>query len=164
MKRAVIYARFSSDNQREESIDSQLRASRDYARANGMVIVKEYCDRAITGTSDNRPEFLQMISDSATGSFDTIIVHKLDRFSRNVQQTLGYISELKDNGVELKSVIREVSTLFQDTISRTKAFYYISEINLVILEEKEEYIPSVEEVGYDKVMYLKGANVAWRER
>ena len=59
-----------------------------------------------------------------------------------------------------QKIIREVSTLFQDTISRTKAFYYISEINLVILEEKEEYIPSVEEVGYDKVMYLKGANVA----
>ena len=63
-----------------------------------------------------------------------------------------------------QKIIREVSTLFQDTISRTKAFYYISEINLVILEEEEEYISSVEEVGYDKVMYLKGANVAWRER
>lgn len=128
MKRAVIYARFSSDNQREESIDSQLRASRDYARANGMVIVKEYCDRAITGTSDNRPEFLQMISDSATGSFDTIIVHKLDRFSRNVQQTLGYISELKDNGVELKSVIERFDDspegeFMRNTMSNISQFY-----------------------------------------
>lgn len=128
MKRAVIYARFSSDNQREESIDSQLRASRDYARANEMVIVKEYCDRAITGTSDNRPEFLQMISDSATGSFDAIIVHKLDRFSRNVQQTLGYISELKDNGVELKSVIERFDDspegeFMRNTMSNISQFY-----------------------------------------
>ena len=59
-----------------------------------------------------------------------------------------------------QKIMKEVSTLFQDTISRTKAFYYISEINLVTLGKDEEYIPSVEEAGCDKVMYLKGANVA----
>ena len=59
-----------------------------------------------------------------------------------------------------QKIMKEVSTLFQDTISRTKAFYYISEINLVTLGKDEEYIPSVEEAGYDKVMYLKGADVA----
>lgn len=59
-----------------------------------------------------------------------------------------------------QNIMKEVSTLFQDTLSRTKAFYYISEINLVILAKGEEYIPSVEEAVYDKVMYLKGANVA----
>ena len=128
MKKVVIYARFSSDNQREESIDAQIRACRTYAGSNGWIIVREYCDRGISGTSDNRPEFLQMIEDSKTGNFDAIIVHKLDRFSRNVQQTIGYISELKDNGVELKSVIEQFDDtpegeFMRNTMSNISQFY-----------------------------------------
>ena len=128
MKKVVIYARFSSDNQREESIDAQIRACRTYASSNGWIIVREYCDRGISGTSDNRPEFLQMIEDSKTGNFDAIIVHKLDRFSRNVQQTIGYISELKDNGVELKSVIEQFDDtpegeFMRNTMSNISQFY-----------------------------------------
>ena len=84
MKRVVIYARFSSDNQREESIDSQLRASRAYAKANGWIVVDEYCDRAMSALNDNRISFQKMVEDSKNGNFDIVIVHKLDRFSRNV--------------------------------------------------------------------------------
>ena len=83
MPRAVLYARFSSDNQREESIEAQLRAMNEYCENNCMVVVRSYCDRAKSATTDNRPEFLQMIKDSKSGDFDYVIVHKLDRFSRN---------------------------------------------------------------------------------
>lgn len=82
-RKAVGYARFSSDGQRDESIDAQLRAINDYAERNGMIIVGEYIDRAKSATTDNRPEFLRMVSDSADGNFDAVIIHKLDRFARN---------------------------------------------------------------------------------
>ncbi len=107
MKKIVVYARFSSENQREESIDAQLRACRDYARSHKYLVVGEYVDRAFTGTNDNRPEFQKMIEDSRRGNFDLVLVHKLDRFSRNVEQTIRYISELRDSGVELKSAIEQ---------------------------------------------------------
>ena len=58
---AVIYARYSSDNQREESIEGQIRECTAYAEKNGITIVKHYIDRAISAKTDNRPEFQQMI-------------------------------------------------------------------------------------------------------
>ena len=60
---AVIYARYSSDNQREESIEGQIRECTAYAEKNGITIVKHYIDRAISAKTDNRPEFQQMIKD-----------------------------------------------------------------------------------------------------
>ena len=54
---AVIYARYSSDNQREESIEGQIRECTAYAEKNGITIVKHYIDRAISAKTDNRPEF-----------------------------------------------------------------------------------------------------------
>lgn len=102
--RAAIYARFSSDNQREESIDAQIRACEDYARRNGLVIVKTYADRAKTATSDRRPEFQMMIADSAKSMFDILIVHKLDRFSRDKYDSVYYKRKLKQSGIRLVSV------------------------------------------------------------
>ena len=71
---AVIYARYSSDNQREESIEGQIRECTAYAEKNGITIVKHYIDRAISAKTDNRPEFQQVIKDSERGIFDIIIV------------------------------------------------------------------------------------------
>ena len=83
MKVAVIYARYSSDNQTEQSIEGQLRVCEQYAENNGYAILNTYIDRAMTGTNDNRPAFQQMIKDSANKEFEYIIVYKIDRFSRN---------------------------------------------------------------------------------
>ena len=66
MARAAFYGRFSSNNQREESIAAQSRAADEYAKKNGYEIVRTYADKAKSGTSDNRPEFLQMIKDAET--------------------------------------------------------------------------------------------------
>ncbi len=106
--RAVLYARFSSDNQREESIDAQLRAMREYCQRSKVVITGEYCDHARSATTDDRPEFLKMIHASKTGEFNLVIVHKLDRFSRNRYDSAYYKRELKRNGVALVSVLENL--------------------------------------------------------
>ena len=62
--KVAIYARYSSDKQTEQSIEGQLRACHEYAEKNEYMVVGEYIDRALTGTTDKRPEFLRMIEDS----------------------------------------------------------------------------------------------------
>lgn len=103
--KAVIYARFSSDMQREESIEAQVRACREYATKNRIEIIGEYVDRAKSATTDQRPEFLQMIDDSKEKTFQLVLVHKLDRFSRNRYDSTGYRKKLKRNDVQLVSVL-----------------------------------------------------------
>ena len=105
MIRAVAYARFSSDNQRDESIDAQLRAINKFSEENGYEIVGEYIDRAKTGTNDHREDFQRMIADSASGDFEAVIVHKLDRFARSRYDSAFYKRTLKNNGVQLVSVL-----------------------------------------------------------
>ena len=78
----VIYDRYSSDNQREESIEGQLRECKEYADQNGITVVRTYIDRALSAKTDSRPQFQQMIHDSATHTFEAVLVWKLDRFSR----------------------------------------------------------------------------------
>lgn len=80
---AAIYARYSSDNQRAESIAAQFRFARDYCKQKGYAIVKEYKDEAMTGTNDNRPAFQQMLKDAALGLFEVVVMHKVDRAARN---------------------------------------------------------------------------------
>lgn len=100
---AVIYARYSSDKQTEQSIDGQLRYCYDYAKRCGYTVVGEYIDRAISGTSDQRPQFQKMIADSAKKQFQFVIVWKLDRFSRNRYDSAIYKNKLKKNGVRVVS-------------------------------------------------------------
>ena len=101
--KAVIYARYSSDSQREESIEGQLRECKEYATRNNIVLLGEYIDRALSAKTDNRPEFQRMIKDSYTKLFDTIIVWKLDRFARNRYDSAHYKNILKKNGVKVIS-------------------------------------------------------------
>lgn len=108
MINAVIYARYSSDNQREESIDAQVRAINEYASRNGYQIIREYRDEAKSATTDNRPQFLKMIKDAATMNFKFVIVHKLDRFARDRYDSIHYRHELKKHGVQLLSVLENL--------------------------------------------------------
>lgn len=103
--KVVAYARYSSDNQREESIDAQLRAIREYCLKNNIQLVKIYTDEARSATTDNRPGFLQMIQESSMGLFSAVVVHKLDRFSRDRYDSAFYKRQLKKNGVRLISVL-----------------------------------------------------------
>lgn len=97
--KAVIYARYSSHNQREESIEGQLRECKEYAAKNDITIVGEYIDRAISGKTDQRPSFQKMIADSAKGQFEAVLMYTLDRFARNRYDSAIYKAMLKKNGV-----------------------------------------------------------------
>lgn len=99
MKTAFVYARYSSNNQREESIDAQLRAIREYCEREHIMIVRDFVDRARSATTDNRPHFLEMIEAASQTRVDYVIVHKLDRFARNRFDSAFYRRELKKHGV-----------------------------------------------------------------
>lgn len=99
--KAVIYARYSSHNQREESIEGQLRECHEFALKNDLVIVDEYIDRALSGKTDNRPSFQRLIRDSEKGRFDAVIMYTLDRFARNRYDSAIYKARLKRNGVRI---------------------------------------------------------------
>jgi DNA invertase Pin-like site-specific DNA recombinase len=109
MKTAVIYARYSSSNQREESIAGQIRECRQYAERHNLQVIHEYTDSALTGTSDKRPAFQQMIRDSDRKQFDVVIVWKIDRFARNRYDAAMYRHMLKENGVKVVSAMESIS-------------------------------------------------------
>lgn len=104
----VIYARFSSERQRDESIEDQVRVCSDWAAGHGLTVVAIYEDRAISGTSDGRPEFLRMISDARSGNFGTVLVYKLDRFARDRFDAAIYRKRLGECGVELRSAMESI--------------------------------------------------------
>ena len=110
MKNAVIYARYSSQGQNEQSIDGQIRICTQYAESKGWQVVKVYRDKAKTGTNDHRPEFQQMISDASRGVFEQVIVYKFDRFARNRLDSIMYKAQLKkQHGVRVVSATEPVS-------------------------------------------------------
>ena len=130
---AVIYARYSSDNQREESIEGQIRECTAYAEKNGFTVVKHYIDRAISAKTDNRPQFQQMIKDSERGIFDVIIVWKLDRFARNRYDSARYKTQLKRNGVKLVSATEVISAgpegIILESVLEGYAEYYSADLS-----------------------------------
>ena len=99
---AVIYARYSSDSQREESIEGQIRECTAFAEKNGIRVLRHYIDRAFSAKTDNRPEFQNMIKDSNRKLFDLVIVWKLDRFARTVVEGVGVIRDLIERGVTVR--------------------------------------------------------------
>ena len=107
--RAVIYARYSSHAQNEQSIEGQLHDCYEWAQQQNVMVIKEYIDRAMTGTKDDRPDFQRMIEDAAKRQFELVIVWKLDRFSRNRYDSAIYKTRLKKYGVRVVSVKENIS-------------------------------------------------------
>ena len=107
--RGVIYARYSSDNQREESIEGQIRECKAFAERNGIDIIGSYIDRAFSAKTDNRPDFQRMIKDSASKTFDVVLVWKLDRFARDRYDSAYYKRVLRKNGVKVVSATEAIS-------------------------------------------------------
>ena len=130
--KAVIYARYSSDNQREESIEGQIRDCQEYAKYNNITIVGSYIDRAMSAKTDNRPNFQQMIKDSAKRLFDVVIVWKLDRFARNRFDSAYYKNTLKKNGVKVISAKESISEgaegIILESVLEGYAEYYSVEL------------------------------------
>ena len=108
--KAVIYARYSSDNQREESIEVQIRECTAFAEKNDITVLKHYIDRAYSARTDHRPAFQEMIKDSDKHLFDMVIVWKLDRFSRDRYDSARYKVLLKKNNVRVVSATEVISS------------------------------------------------------
>lgn len=148
MPRAVIYARFSSSGQREESIEGQLRDCYEYAQKNGLNVIGEYVDRALTGRTDKRPDFQRMLRDSERGHFEVVILWKMDRFARNRYDSAMYKYKLKKNGVRIfyaKEVIPEgPEGIILESVMEGYAEYY-----------SENLSQNVKRGNYDSALELK---------
>ena len=108
MKTCVIYARYSSNSQTEQSIEGQIRVCREYAQRNNLAVAGTYIDRALTGTNDNREQFQKMLKDSDKKAWDYVLCYKLDRFSRNKYEMAIHRKHLKDNGVKILSAMENI--------------------------------------------------------
>lgn len=132
IEKAVIYARYSSDRQTEQSIEGQLRECELYAEKNGYQVIAKYIDRALTGKVDARPDFQRLIKDSDKHLFDFVIVYQLDRFSRNRYDSAHYKHILKKNGVKVLSAKENISNdpsgILMETMLEGMAEYYSAEL------------------------------------
>lgn len=124
----AIYARFSSHTQSEQSIEGQLKVCYDYAKANNYTVVGEYIDRAISGTSDNRPELQRMIADSERCTFEGVLVYQIDRFSRNRYDSASNKAKLKKPGVRVisarENIADEARGILIEGVLESMAEYY----------------------------------------
>jgi len=107
--RVAVYARFSCDKQRDASIEDQIYEAERYCERYGYEIVKVYPDYALSGRSDDRPQFMAMIEDAKSGAFDVVLVWKMDRFARNMLDQFYNEKILSDYGVQLESVKENIA-------------------------------------------------------
>ena len=140
--KAVIYARYSSDSQREESIDGQIRECTAFAEKNGITILRHYIDRAYSAKTDNRPDFQEMIKDSSKKLFDMVIVWKLDRFARNRYDSARYKAQLKRNGVKVVSATEVISEgaegIILESVLEGYAEYYSADLSEKVIRGRTE--------------------------
>lgn len=144
----VIYARYSSSGQREESIEGQLRECREYARRNGMTVVGEYVDKALTGRTDTRPDFQRMLRDSERGIFQAVICWKIDRFARNRYDSAIHKYKLKKHRVRVfyakESIPDGPEGIILESVMEGYAEYY-----------SENLSQNVKRGNYDSALELK---------
>lgn len=133
MKTAVVYARYSSERQTEQSIEGQLRACTDYAERSDILVVDTYIDRAMTGTNDKRTDFQRMLKDSAKRAWDYVIVYKIDRFGRNKYEIAMNKNTLKLNGIRLISAMENIPEtpegIILESLLEGMAEYYSAELS-----------------------------------
>ena len=154
---AVVYARFSSSRQQETSIEGQLSAARKYAEDKGYTIIREYCDRAKTGTNDNREAFQQMLSDCAKKQFTVIIVWKVDRFGRNREEITFNKYRAKKNGVRVEYVAENVvegpEGVILESVLEGMAEYYSLQLSQnvqrgLLEAAKKHHVPGGNAISY----------------
>lgn len=139
--KAVIYARYSSSSQREESIEGQIKECTAYAKRNDYKIVGQYIDRAITGTTDKRPQFQKMIEESKTRQFDLVIVWKFDRFARDRYDSANYKAKLKKNSVRVISATENIGegdeSVIMESLLEGMAEYYSKDLKRKVIRGLE---------------------------
>ncbi len=140
----VIYARYSSHSQTEQSIEGQLHDCRAYAERNNYTVVGEYVDRAISGRTDDRPSFQRMIADAPKKQFEKVLVWKLDRFARNRYDSALYKHKLKQSGVRVISAMENVGegdeSILLEALLEASAEYYSLDLKKKIKRGQRESI------------------------
>ena len=148
---AVIYARYSSNSQTEQSIEGQLHDCYAYAKRFDVNIVGEYIDRAISGLTDERPDFQRMIADASKGQFERVLVWKLDRFARNRYDSAIYKQELKKYGIRVISVMENVGegdeSILMEAMLEALAEYYSLDLKKKIRRGQRESIAKKQYTG-----------------
>ena len=157
---AVIYARYSSSGQREESIEGQLRDCREFAQKNGLTIVGEYIDKALTGRTDKRPDFQRMLRDSERGVFKAVICWKMDRFARNRYDSSMYKYKLKKNGVRIyyakESIPDGPEGIILESVMEGYAEYYSENLSQNIKRGYYDSALELKTLGQTVLGYKKG--------
>lgn len=129
----VIYARYSSHSQTEQSIEGQLQTCYEYVKQNGHTVVGEYIDRAQSGTTDSRAEFQRMLADSDKHTFEGVLVYQLDRFARNRYDSAINKAKLKKNGVRVisarENISEDASGILVEGVLESMAEYYSAELS-----------------------------------
>ncbi|MBO5020428.1 MAG: recombinase family protein, partial [Clostridia bacterium] len=130
---AVVYARFSSHRQGEQSIEGQVAEAERFAALHDLKIVHVYADRAQTGRNDNREQFQQMLADAAKHAFDALIVWKTDRIGRNKEEIALNKYHLKKNGVKIYYVAEAIPDtpegIILESVIEGMAAYYSEQLS-----------------------------------
>ena len=126
---AVVYARYSTGSrQSDKSIEDQFTEARKYAELRGYTIVHEYADRGVSGRTDNREEFQQMLTDCSNGTFSVIICWKVDRFGRNREEITFNKYRVKKHGVRVEYVAETIpdgpESVILESVLEGMAEYY----------------------------------------
>jgi len=101
-RRALLYVRYSSEMQRDSwSVEAQLGDIRAECQRRGWEITGEFVDEAESAKDDQRPQFQRCLAAIRAGQGNVIVVHKIDRFSRNMEETFRYVNELEQSGAGL---------------------------------------------------------------
>ena len=163
----VIYARYSSDNQREESIEVQLRECKAFAEKNDIQIVDAYIDRALLAKTDNRPSFQKMVKDSVKSGFQVIIAWKLDRFARNRYDSAHYKSLLRKNGVKVISATETISEgaegiLLESMLEGMAEYYSVELAEKTLRGMKENALACKSNGGLLPIGYVADENLHYQ--
>ena len=156
---AVVYARYSSHSQGEQSIEGQLSNARDYAAAHGYTIVHEYVDRAKSGRTDNRAEFQQMLKDTAKRQFSVIILWKVDRFGRNREEIAINKMKCRKNSVRVEYVAETIPDspegVILESVLEGFAEYYSLQLSQNIRRGRAESAEKCQSLGGNRPLGYK---------
>lgn len=160
---AVVYARFSSHRQGEQSIEGQVAEAERFAALHDLKIVHVYADRAQTGRNDNREQFQQMLADAAKHAFDALIVWKTDRIGRNKEEIALNKYHLKKNGVKIYYVAEAIPDtpegIILESVIEGMAAYYSEQLSQNVKRGQRASALKAQSTGGNRPLgYLTGPN------